>query len=186
MTMQETAQDPASLQRLNDIVVPDATAWWPPAPGWYVLGILLLLAGLILAVSAIRHWWKNRYRTAALRELNVLREAFGTPTPAEPRRVVAGINRILKRTALVGWPRDEVATLAGDSWIEFLNRTGHQRLFSADQANAMVNIAWSSAISQQMSPSQVNSLFDSAAVWIRQHKTNEHGSESGPGKADGS
>ena len=27
--------DAGSLQNLNDIVVPEPVAWWPPAPGWY-------------------------------------------------------------------------------------------------------------------------------------------------------
>ena len=29
--------DPGSLQNLNDIVVPGPVAWWPLAPGWYLL-----------------------------------------------------------------------------------------------------------------------------------------------------
>ena len=37
--------DPGSLQNLNDIVVPGPVAWWPPAPGWYVLAAFAL-AGL--------------------------------------------------------------------------------------------------------------------------------------------
>ncbi|MGI9518560.1 MAG: DUF4381 domain-containing protein [Pirellulaceae bacterium] len=172
--MQESAQDPASLERLNDIVVPAATAWWPPAPGWYVLGALLLLAGVVLLVVAMRRWWKNRYRTAALHELKALRESLGQSTSAKPGQVVAEINRILKRTALAGWPRDSVASLSGESWIQFLNQAGPAQVFSAEQARVMLNVAWSSTISQQMTPSQLDSLFDLAAAWIRQHQTPDH------------
>ena len=44
--------DSGSLQNLNDIVIPDPVAWWPPAPGWYVLAAILLI---IFTLLAIRH-----------------------------------------------------------------------------------------------------------------------------------
>lgn len=35
--------DPTSLDRLHDLVLPSSVPWWPPAPGWYgVLGLLVL------------------------------------------------------------------------------------------------------------------------------------------------
>ena len=37
--------DPGSLQNLHDIVVPGPAAWWPPAPGWYVLAAVALSVG---------------------------------------------------------------------------------------------------------------------------------------------
>ena len=168
--MQEPAGDPASLERLNDIVLPESAAWWPPAPGWYVLGAVLLIAGLLCLAALLRHWWKNRYRSAALRELSELRQYFGQSQVTEPREIVAGINRILKRTALVGWPRPVVGPLAGESWIAFLNQSVEGGLLSAQQASDLTDVAWSSQISQAMTDSRVNSLFDVAVRWIRNHQ----------------
>ena len=59
--------DPGSLQNLNDIVLPDAVAWWPPAPGWYAVLAVLLALLLWLSFRALRAWRRNIYRRQALR-----------------------------------------------------------------------------------------------------------------------
>ena len=57
--------DPASLQNLNDIVLPEAVSWWPLANGWYYLfGVLLLLLAWF-AYRMIRSWRRNGYRREA-------------------------------------------------------------------------------------------------------------------------
>ena len=47
--------DPSSLDNLFDIVVPPPVSWWPPAPGWYVVGGL----AIALAVWAARRGWQR-------------------------------------------------------------------------------------------------------------------------------
>ena len=42
--------DPASLENLRDIAVPPPVPWWPPAPGWWVLGLLALLVLIYLGL----------------------------------------------------------------------------------------------------------------------------------------
>jgi len=100
-------KDPASLDQLHDIVVPDAIPWWPPAPGWWVVLALLLALGLFLAVRGFRKWRANAYRRAALRELD---SASSAPAIAE----------ILRRTALAIAPREAIATLQGPAWTNWL------------------------------------------------------------------
>ena len=66
--------DAGSLQNLNDIVVPGPVDWWPPAPGWYVLGAIALIVFVVLAVRQWRRWQGNRYRRQAMLELSAIRE----------------------------------------------------------------------------------------------------------------
>ena len=61
--------DPASLDRLRDIVELDPVSWWPLAPGWWFLLSLSAIGGAMLAIQAWRSWRANAYRRAALAEL---------------------------------------------------------------------------------------------------------------------
>jgi hypothetical protein len=101
------SDDPASLERLHDIVLPPDLPWWPPAPGWIALGALLLLAATWAAWRAWRRHRANRYRREALATLENVHEA-------------GEIAALLRRTALVIAPRAEIAALSGTAWTDWL------------------------------------------------------------------
>lgn len=102
--------DPSDLSNLRDIVLPPAVSWWPPAPGWWVVGAAVVVAAGFAVAVAIRRYQRNAYRREAL-------SALDTAPPAE-------ISAILKRAALVAFPRERVASLSGPAWLAFLDRTG--------------------------------------------------------------
>jgi len=64
--MQQPTPDPASLDNLHDIIVPDPVSVWPLAPGWYGLGWVLLIALAFWVWSRMRQRRLNRYRREAL------------------------------------------------------------------------------------------------------------------------
>jgi len=99
--------DPTSLDRLHDLVLPPAVPWWPPAPGWYALFVLLALAGGWLAWRRWQRWRADAYRRAALREL------------AGPRDATA-VAELLRRTALAVVPRPVVTGMTGRTWTDWL------------------------------------------------------------------
>jgi len=66
--------DAGNLQNLNDIVVPGPVAWWPLAPGWYVLAAMAMIALVVVAVRQWRRWRHNCYRRQAMLELSSIRE----------------------------------------------------------------------------------------------------------------
>ena len=102
--------DPADLSNLRDIVVPPAVSFWPPAPGWWMVGAACVVAAGFAVAAAVRHWQRNAYRREALRALDT----------ADSRDISA----ILKRAALAAFPREQVASLNGAAWLAFLDRTG--------------------------------------------------------------
>jgi hypothetical protein len=102
--------DPADLSNLRDIVVPPAVSFWPPTPGWWVVGAACLAAAAFAIAAVVRHHQRNAYRREALREL----------ASADAR----DMSSILKRAALAAFPREQVASLSGPAWLAFLDRTG--------------------------------------------------------------
>jgi len=145
--------DATSLDRMHDIVLPDAITWWPPAPGWYVVLAALGVLVLYLSYRGWKHWEANRYRRLALREL-------------ERVQSIVEVSELLRRTALMVVPRAEVAAQTGAAWPKWL------------AANAPV--AMDTQISQQLkvgaydgSTGEIEGLKQYAAGWIRQHRLPE-------------
>src|SRR5271167_5027887 len=104
-----------ALNNLHDFYQPAPPAWTPQTIGWYVLFAIIGLAFVWMTIHWIRKWFANRYRREALRELALL--------PAEQ------FSTLLKRTALAAWPREKVASLNGEAWLNFLNETALNGLF---------------------------------------------------------
>lgn len=153
--------DPGSLQNLNDIVMPAAVPWWPPAPGWYLLAAVGLLVLAWLGFRAFRNWRLNRYRRAALAELQGIRGGGG--------RAVE-LPELLKRTALSAWPRTEVASLYGEAWHRFLDDSAGTDRFCTGQGNVLEQLAYAAGGEPELSPSQLNDVFDAAEFWLKHHR----------------
>lgn len=132
--------DPTSLDRMHDLVVPPPVSWWPPAPGWYgVLGILVV-AFVFLAARMFLHWQRNRYRREALAEYRRLLPLLDT----EEKRVagLTGMAVLVKRAAVSAFPRVDVASLTGDGWLAFLDRSGGAKEFSQEAASLLEKAAY--------------------------------------------
>lgn len=88
-----------------------APAWWPPAPGWW------LVLALVLAVAALCAWrvaHGRRRRAAILRLFDQALARAGTPAER-----VAAISELLRRAAR---RKDAGADrLEGDDWLRFLD-----------------------------------------------------------------
>lgn len=61
-----------SLQQLTGLILPQHVSWWPLAPGWYVLMMLVVLALGIFIYHKRKHYINNAYRRNALSQLQLL------------------------------------------------------------------------------------------------------------------
>ena len=163
--MVSVAADPASLQNLQDIVVPDPVAWWPPAPGWYGVGFLLLALGIWFLARRWRDWRRDAYRREALQMLADLRTADeGQGSPA----VVAEVAALLRRTALCAYPRRRVVALTGEAWLEFLDATGGGAGFTEGEGRQLLTAAYRST--PDLGAIQIAEILRLAESWVRTHR----------------
>lgn len=117
---------------LRDIHPPDPVGWWPPAIGWWLLP--LLVAGLVVAtIWLVRRWRRPTPLKLALRELEALRADASLGADAKLRR----LSILVRRTALSLHPRQEVAGLAGEDWLRWLDGTLGEPRFSQGPGRAL-------------------------------------------------
>lgn len=168
----------ASLQNLHDIIVPQPVPWWPPAPGWYVIGGLALLVFIWTSMRFYSRWRSNAYRRVSLKELGRIRSNIQLDQSDQPDQLgqpessLRELPELVKRTALSVWPREKVASLTGSEWLFFLDQTGNTNLFTKGNGHLLAELGY---IKKQklanLSDDQIGSLLDITEKWIREHRT---------------
>ncbi|MBN8432063.1 DUF4381 domain-containing protein [Microbulbifer salipaludis] len=142
---------PDLIAQLAPPPVPESVSLWPQTPlAQLLLGAVLLLC-LYVAWRTYRHYRANAYRRAALK---ALRHAGDNP---------GDIAALLRRTALVAYPRAQVAGLTGERWLAFLNRQYPGDAFRNDIGESLLRGAYRSCPSNP-------ALTQAAQDWIRHHR----------------
>lgn len=155
-------QDP--LAQLRDIHLPEAVSAWPPAPGWWLLAILLTLLLLTAVHKFKQHRQHKRYRKLALQQLDAMHSL-----QEQPEHYVQQLNQLLKRTALAAKPAASIAALSGDKWLAFLDHSGKTTEFSGGQGQVLAQGPYSPSLPDI----NLQSLQALARHWIKHHSMSE-------------
>lgn len=150
------------LAQLRDIHLPDPVGWWPMAPGWW------MLIAISIAVLTVLLWWLWRRIVAARAKKEALRllKLYEQQSLEEMNsaRICARVSELLRRVALAYFPREHVAALHGQEWIDFLNKHSRNINFTAVQ-NLLLERAY-----QAQSQDNLKPLFTRARRWIQQRR----------------
>lgn len=108
----------ALLAQLRDIHGAPEVAWWPPAPGWWILAVLVMIGIALL----VRHYLRARSVRQRRERLLHFIEWIETSVDAEnaPGLFLSNLNRVFKLVALRAFPDSRCAHLAGNEWVAFL------------------------------------------------------------------
>ena len=160
--------DPASLQNLNDIVLPEAVSWWPLASGWYfLLGLLIIILAWFIYIS-IQHRINSRYRRTALHQLQLLAQEVNKADKRDS--VLRQIPILLKRTALTAYPRRQLASLTGKSWHNFLNSKVGTPSFTESSCNSLDCISYSVGSLDTVDAEAASELLKACKHWLKHHR----------------
>lgn len=156
-----------ALRTLKDIVVPVPVSWIPHTWGWALVGLLLLAVLAMAIFTRIRRYRANAYRREALRTLAGI-EARMRDVSARPY-ALGELASLLKRTALVAWPRAQVADLSGREWAQFIRSHGEQA--GASVLESLVDdFEYHADDTLRNLPSNVcDTLIEAARNWIERH-----------------
>ncbi len=161
---------PDPLAGLRDWHLPGPVSWWPPAPGWWLLAGLALIG----AVLAGRRWLRRRRRLAAARAAleHLRRLRAEVAAGGDSRRFAAGVSGLLRRLALIRFPREQVAGLAGRDWLLFLDRTGGGGAFADGVGRVLVDAPFRGD-GGLGSASDAEELTKLAAAWIQANRVGQ-------------
>lgn len=110
---------------LRSIHLPDEVNWFPPAPGWWALLVLVIL------LMGVAYWlWRRYQRQAFRREALKTLDTLQQQTNLAPLQLIDELSALLKRVAMTAHGREAVAGRSGDRWLQFLDETGQTKGFT--------------------------------------------------------
>ncbi len=130
--------NPASQNalQLRDIHLPPDPGFWPPAPGWWLLAAVLL----VLLIWALRLLWQRmRLHRQRRHILQMLADLEQQPDGLMTPQGIARLSLLLRRLALMRYPRHKVAALTGEDWLHFLDESGGEGRFCHGPGQVLAN-----------------------------------------------
>ena len=163
----------STLGQLQPLIAPPPIGFWPPAPGWWLLAVLLPSLGW-----AAWHW-RHRLRrtlvqpTAAEQPLDPVRqgaleELARLPRPYDGAPAGAWlqqINGLLKRLCRNHYPNANSHVLNGRQWLAFLDN----RCPAAGLTRWMVLVEGVYKPECKLDDKAIAGLQQSVETWIRKH-----------------
>lgn len=148
------------LAKLKEIALPESISYFPQTPAWYILFGVIAVLILILLWKQYKQYQKNKYRRIALTELSKIKN----------EKSYQEIPELVKRVTLVFSNRNEVASLSGKTWLEYLNRSYRGNGFTSDAGSMFIDLAYSSPNTiNQYQQSEIETLINLISEWIKKH-----------------
>lgn len=154
--------EPQTLQ-LRDIHLPAEPGFWPPAPGWWLVAAMVFALLVWVGMKSREYYRIHRQRQRILRVLEQLESASGqSETPV----FLAQISMLLRRLALMRFPRKDIAALTGDAWLEFLDSSGGNGQFCRGAGRVLADGPYVRDIRDSVDSRALGSLI---RTWIKKN-----------------
>jgi len=153
----------ASLDNLNDIIVPEAVGFFPLAPGWVIVILLIFALLLHFLLQAYKGYKRSLYKREALKEI----ESYSK----ENREEMIALVTLAKRVAIAAYGRKQVAKFSGEKWWDFMEQ--HSKVKIGKELRVeLTDLLYSTP--KQDDISQYRVVKDLVILWIRTHKVTDH------------
>jgi len=101
------------LSQLRDVRAPIDIGWWPIAPGWWILGIFILVSLVSIIYISVKKYKQNAWRRQAMLDFIHLKKTYlQSPCPS----AISEINTLLKRAITCTNHDNTYLSMTGESW----------------------------------------------------------------------
>ena len=123
------------LPQLRDIHLPAEPSMWPLAIGWWIVLVLLIVIVVLLFIKIRQYKKFKRYQTELLKQFEYLEASF-RKKPCN--QSIAKINTLLRQVAVNTYPREDTASLTGNDWLTFLDKSGNTNKFTQGEGKVLI------------------------------------------------
>ena len=153
----------ASLTNLNDIIVPDAVGFFPLAPGWIIVTLLVLALLFHFALNAYHRYKKSLYKREAIKEI----ENYSN----ESREEILELLTLAKRVGIAAYGRDQIAKLSGESWWDFMEKHSKVKI-DKGLRDELSGLLYDASTQHERIP--YVTVKEMVTLWIKTHKDGDH------------
>lgn len=161
--LQNSPEDVFQALQLRDIHLPASPELWPPAPGWWIVGITALVLLLLLGFRLFRFWQRRRLQKEAIASLDALQRDYDDE---QIPQFLAAVSVLLRRVAIMKFPRQQVASLTGRGWLSFLDLHGGDGQYSNGAGSVLADGPYA-----RNSNVDKEALLSLARKWIKRNLT---------------
>jgi len=152
------------LDPLRDIHGIDPASWWPPAPGWWLVLIGILLCALLIwwlleqrRLYPLGRWQKDAHR----RLLQLKRKLKSAPT----KEVASELSELLRRIAIARCGRSKTAALTGQTWLAWLQNNDKSGFDWLQHGQLLLHLPYAPP-GRETERSAVGRLIDASIHWV--------------------
>lgn len=131
----------ASVQDIpiRDIHLPDAISWWPLAPGWW--GLLILITLLIVLFVYLKRRKKGVKNQLPSIHSQVMLELKNVYQIDDNGKFSQKLSELLKRVAITHYGK-KVSGLTGESWLQFLDSQWEENTFTKGKGRILIDLPY--------------------------------------------
>lgn len=150
------AQLQEQLKDLRDIHLPDPVSFWPPAPGWWALLILIPL--LYFAIRfIIRRAMMPKYKKLAIDELSNIQANYAVSN--DSYGTCAEVSLLIRKALVAKLGNKEVAGLVTEEWLAYLDKLSQTDCFTNGAGRFLVSVPYSKQHSESQAKINIEELL---------------------------
>jgi len=150
---------------LKDIHTPEFINWWPPAIGWWLVALLIIL------LIACGIWlFKRLTRKTAIKTAKKLLLSIKQNPEIDNQQKLVELSKLIRRAAVTNLPRNKVAGLIGQDWLLFLDSSVKGAPFSEGIGRLLADAPYRNTLP---SNDQISQLISLCQDWLNAQVTSK-------------